>query len=204
MDSCSFKNNSALKGLFNLENVYLNIKNITFENNRDRIFVGLNFLMEINQLSVFDHKCDDMNSEGCIIYVEIQSSLNISDITLKTIKSNCSNDLFYIKSSKIYINNISLENIQTVSLTLMLYGKDSIAIIRNSRVNDGNKSLIYLEGSKLSIENCYFYKFNNIFSGLSIIECDGCLQVFLMKNYFQECFAEKGGSFSLSSGFHKL
>ena len=123
-DRCVFDNNTSQNSLFDLENMVLAMKNLLFQSNQGRIMEGSDFSLNLKFVNISNHACFLNGFQGCVFFVD-DSSLNVSNFCISHLVSNFTNDLFYLTNSEIFIDNIQIENVETLSSTLLLYGKNS-------------------------------------------------------------------------------
>ena len=196
---CFFQNNIAAKSLFNIKNMLFFANNFTFNDNTGRILEGYNIQFILSGFIITNHLCQVNDYEGCICFVELDSYLVLSDIYVNSLTSNFIHDLFYLTNAQISISNIKLENIFTLSNTLLLYGKNTILTVQNCLFQNLNKSLIHLElNSNLSILHSTFIE---IYYFLSIFECFSCKMIVLDNNSFESIYSSKGSCFFFISGY---
>ena len=178
------------------------MKNISFTNNYGRIFFGSHIDLTEDEVKILDHQCIAKLYEGCVKYVEKDSLIASTNVSITNIISDYVKDLFVSTSSQIILNNVLLKNIKTVSPYILFYGKKSSLMLMNSFLEGFNKTLIYMEAqSNLLISNCKFYKLIAVQKISNFFACESCKQILLKNNSFEQCSTQSETCILFSLGY---
>ena len=82
--------------------------NILFNNNTGRILSASNFILIENDIYIYNQICNDKMYEGCIMYLERDSIVNSSNITIKNVDSNLPYDLLVASNCVLLLDNYTI------------------------------------------------------------------------------------------------
>lgn len=145
---------------------YLELSNVTAFNiflnkNEGRAFSLINVTINILNIQIINHFCNNSNYLGCIMLSQ-QCAIELNDLLLDNINSLFVEDTFSISNSKFQISNITFNNVRSnFSKTLFMNALNSLVFIKNSLFLDLNNSLIDALFCSIEILNCVFFNISS-------------------------------------------
>ena len=203
IDSCFFELNSGETNLFSLDQGYMNLSNIIFQNNENNLFSLTQSTLTLSNVSIMQHNCH-YEYPGCLINAQTNSSI-IMNFNAAFGVSSISEGNIYLSESELHMFNSSFRNISTQrSLAACIMGDAATVFIDSSQFTNFSSNCFLLENSDVSITKTYFKAISNGFLSSSTsygtIRCESCLKFELEQDYFEgQSHVTEGAAIYLSN-----
>ena len=193
-----------------MQNTDLIIKNVTFSNNENNLFLITNCNLTFENSSLLHHICSSIDF-GCFIKGVQNSRIYLLSSLISNVISNFQGGIIYLDESLIFIENSSFSDLRVFTCEgSCILSTISLITILNSKFIDYDGNCIYQTQGSLSIEKIIFDNFQNknssskIFGEYGTVFCDSCENLNINNSYFYENHnVQIGGAITLISTIYQ-